>query len=127
MATISCWSTGLTRWWYPVTRGAPSCWSSRPLPGSADVQQTDARTQSLPLITYDAFHKAEAYFTQPLLVIAGSQAGSRWMSEDLYRRVASTDKSFHLIEGANHMSLYDGEKEIADELGKLGPFLTEKL
>lgn len=79
------------------------------------------------IITYDAFHKAEAFFTQPLLVIAGSEAGSKWMTDDLYERAASTDKSFHVVEGANHMELYDGEKEVAEAVSKLVPFFTDKL
>ncbi|GAA0953065.1 alpha/beta hydrolase [Nonomuraea longicatena] len=79
------------------------------------------------IITYDAFHKAEAFLTQPLLLIAGSQAGSKWMSDDLYERAASSDKSFHVVEGANHMSLYDGEKEVAEAVGELGPFFASHL
>lgn len=79
------------------------------------------------IIAYDAFHKAEAFLTQPLLVIAGSEAGSKWMSDDLFERAASTDKTFHVVEGANHMELYDGEKEVAEAVSKLGPFFTDKL
>jgi len=79
------------------------------------------------ILSYDAFHKAEAFLTQPLLVIAGSEAGSKWMSDDLHQRAASTDKSFHIVEGANHMELYDGEKEVAEAVSKLGPFFTDRL
>lgn len=79
------------------------------------------------IITYDAFHKAEAFFTQPLLVVAGIDAGSKWMSDDLYERVASADKAYHVVEGANHMELYDGQKEVAEAVSKLGPFFAEKL
>ena len=79
------------------------------------------------IIAYDAFHKAEAFFTQPLLVIAGSEAGSKWMSDDLFARVASEDKSFHIVEGANHMELYDGEREVAEAVSKLGTFFADKL
>lgn len=79
------------------------------------------------IITYDAFHKAEAFLTQPLLLIAGSEAGSKWMSDDLYERAASEDKSFHVVAGANHMELYDGEQEVAEAVSELGPFFTEKL
>jgi fermentation-respiration switch protein FrsA (DUF1100 family) len=79
------------------------------------------------IITYDAFHKAEAFFTQPLLVIAGSEAGSKWMSDDLFARVASSDKSFHVVEGSNHMELYDGEKEVAEAVAQLAPFFADKL
>ncbi|MGX2996092.1 alpha/beta hydrolase [Streptomyces sp. JNUCC 64] len=79
------------------------------------------------IITYDAFHKAEAFLTQPLLVIAGSEAGSKWMSDDLLARAASQDKTLHVVEGANHMELYDGEKEVAEAVSELGPFFADKL
>ncbi|MBM9465054.1 alpha/beta hydrolase [Aeromicrobium sp. YIM 150415] len=79
------------------------------------------------IIAYDAFHKAEAFLTQPLLIIAGSDAGSKWMSDDLYERAASQDKSFHVVEGANHMQMYDGQKEVAEAVSKLGPFFADKL
>lgn len=59
------------------------------------------------IITYDAYNKAEAFLTQPLQIIAGSVAGSKWMSEDLYQRAASKNKNFHVVQGSNHMSLYD--------------------
>lgn len=44
---------------------------------------------------------------QPLLVIAGSKAESKWMSDNLMSRAASADKTFHIVEDANHMALYD--------------------
>ncbi len=79
------------------------------------------------IIAYDAFHKAEAFFTQPLLAIVGSEAGSAWMSEDLVARTASAEKSLYVVDGANHMELYDGEKEVAEAVSQLVPFFTEKL
>ncbi|GAA3837130.1 alpha/beta hydrolase [Brevibacterium ammoniilyticum] len=79
------------------------------------------------IITYDAFHKAEAFLTQPLLLIAGSEAGSKWMSDDLYERAASDDKSFHVVEGANHMSLYDGKEEVDEAVSVLVPFFRRNL
>lgn len=44
---------------------------------------------------------------QPHLVIASSKAESKWMSDDLMSRAVSVDKTFHIVEGANHMALYD--------------------
>ncbi|MEE4023668.1 alpha/beta hydrolase [Gordonia sp. PKS22-38] len=79
------------------------------------------------IVTYDAFHKAEAFLTQPLLCIAGSAAGSKWMSDDAFARAASTDKTFHVVEGANHMSLYDGDAEVKEAVSQLGPFFTDRL
>lgn len=79
------------------------------------------------IITYDAYNKAEAFFTQPLLAVAGSNAGSKWMSEDLINRAASTDKTLYVVEGANHMSLYDKLNFVDEAVGQLAPFFTTKL
>lgn len=79
------------------------------------------------LISYDAFFKAEAFLTQPLLTVVGSAAGSKWMSDDLIRRAASTDKNMHVVQGANHMELYDGVSEINDAIGALAPFFNRTL
>ncbi len=47
--------------------------------------------------TYDAYHMAEVYLTQPTQIVAGSQAGSKWMSDDLYDRASSQDKRYHML------------------------------
>ena len=79
------------------------------------------------IIPYDAFNKAEAFFTQPLKIVVGSDAGSKWMSDDLLERAASADKSMHIVDGANHMDLYDGENEVSEAAAVLGTFFTEQL
>ena len=79
------------------------------------------------IITYDAFNLAEAFLTQPLLVVAGSVAGSKWMSDDLFSRAASKDKAFHVVEGANHMQLYDVLKYVDEAVSVLASFFTSKL
>ncbi|WP_086480394.1 alpha/beta hydrolase [Oceanospirillum sanctuarii] len=79
------------------------------------------------LVTYDAYNKAEAFLTQPLLMIAGNQAGSRWMSEDLMTRAASEDKQLIIVDGANHMSLYDQPTYVAQAVEALAPFFSRTL
>lgn len=79
------------------------------------------------IITYDAYHMADVYLTQPIQIVAGSVAGSKWMSDDLFDRAASTDKSFHIVEGANHMDLYDGQKFVDEAISVLAPFFQTKL
>ncbi|MDH0291892.1 alpha/beta hydrolase [Pseudomonas sp. GD04087] len=84
--------------------------------------------RSLPqIITYDAYHKAEAFLTQPLQIVAGTQAGSKWMSDDLLARAASGDKHLHLIEGANHMSLYDKQPYVDEAVSVLAGFFQSRL
>ena len=79
------------------------------------------------IITYDAYHKAEAFLTQPILSVAGSVAGSKWMSDDLLARAASTDKAMYVVEGANHMDLYDGRAFVAEAVSVLAPFFQSRL
>nr|WP_295869516.1 alpha/beta hydrolase [uncultured Chitinophaga sp.] len=79
------------------------------------------------IISYDAYNKAEAFFTQPLQIVAGSVAGSKWMSDDLFARVASKDKNFHIVEGANHMSLYDVPQYVEEAVAVLVAFFKKNL
>lgn len=79
------------------------------------------------IISYDAYNKAGAFFTQPLLMIVGSNAGSAWMSDDLLNTAATTDKTKYVVEGANHMSLYDVENYVNEAAGQLAPFFKNKL
>lgn len=79
------------------------------------------------IITYDAYHMADVYLTQPIQIVAGSVAGSKWMSDDLFDRAASTDKAFHIVEGANHMDLYDGQASVDEAVSVLAAFFQTKL
>ncbi|QBQ98795.1 alpha/beta hydrolase [Paraburkholderia pallida] len=79
------------------------------------------------IITYDAYNKAEAFLTQPLQIVAGSVAGSKWMSDDLLARAASKDKQLHVVEGANHMSLYDVPQYVDEAVSVLVPFFQRTL
>ncbi|MDQ9029040.1 alpha/beta hydrolase [Acinetobacter nosocomialis] len=93
-------------------------------PNSPSFATTRSLTQ---LITYDAYNKAEAFLTQPLVAIAGSVAGSKWMSEDLIQRAASQDKTLHIVEGANHMELYDIPQYVNEASKVLADFFKMKL
>jgi len=79
------------------------------------------------IISYDAYNKAEAFLTQPILAVAGSVAGSKWMSDDLLARAASTDKRLHIVDGANHMSLYDVPQYVDEAVSELVPFFQSHL
>ncbi|KWF68726.1 alpha/beta hydrolase [Burkholderia pseudomultivorans] len=85
-------------------------------------------TSSLPqLVTYDAFTSADVLLTQPLQLIAGSDAGSLWFSRDIFDKAASTDKHLHVIPGATHMSLYDTPEQMREAVSKLAPFFGKHL
>lgn len=93
-------------------------------PNAPGFMTTRSLTQ---IITYDAYNKAEAFLTQPLQIVAGSAAGSKWMSDDLFARAASRDKHFHVVEGANHMSLYDVPQYVDEAVSVLAPFFQSRL
>ena len=73
----------------------------------ATLPVSPLRKQDAPEITYEAFHMAESFLTPPLEIVAGSVLESKWMSDDLYRRPASTRKNLYVVARANHMNLYN--------------------
>jgi fermentation-respiration switch protein FrsA (DUF1100 family) len=76
-------------------------------------------------VGFDAFDLVETLLTQPLLIIAGSAAGSLWHSKELYAK-APGPKELFIIEGAGHMDLYDGEG-VGKAVSKLASFFTSNL
>jgi len=58
------------------------------------------------LIAFDAFNGIDTLLTQPMLLIAGSEAGSKWHSDRAYAE-AKSPKELVIIPGGTHMSLYD--------------------
>jgi fermentation-respiration switch protein FrsA (DUF1100 family) len=79
------------------------------------------------LVSYDAYYKAEVFLTQPLQIVVGSEAGSKWMSDGLLARAASKDKQMYVVKGSNHMQLYDGQAQVAEAIAVLTPFFTRTL
>ena len=61
------------------------------------------------LASFTGFEGADTFLTQPLLIIAGSKAGSLWHSQQLNDSAASRDKTLVIMPDATHMDLYDGE------------------
>jgi len=77
------------------------------------------------LAAFSGFEGAETLLTQPLLIVAGSQAGSLWQSQELYAKAAGP-KELAIVDGATHMDLYDGEgANVA--INKLAPFFARTL
>jgi uncharacterized protein len=79
------------------------------------------------IIPHDAFTNADVFLTQPLLMVAGDGAGSKWMSDDLLKRAASKDMQLYVVKGANHMKLYDVPKYVDEAVSVLGPFFKTHL
>lgn len=83
-------------------------------------------TSTSTLASFTGFEGADTFITQPLLIVAGSAAGSLWHSRDLHAKAASKDKELAIIPGKTHMELYDGSGATA-AAAKLAPFFTRTL
>ncbi|MFT4066336.1 alpha/beta hydrolase [Paraburkholderia sp.] len=79
------------------------------------------------LVTFDAFHLVDLFLTQPIQIVAGDEAGTRWISEDLFRRAASKDKHLYIVPGGTHIGMYDKPDLVAEAMSKLGPFFKARL
>ncbi|RZJ44144.1 MAG: alpha/beta hydrolase [Brevundimonas sp.] len=78
------------------------------------------------LASFTGFEGAETYLTQPILMIAGSEAGSLWHSQELNDKAVSTQKELVVVPGLAHMDFYDGNG--ADNAAKrLAPFFKTNL
>ena len=77
------------------------------------------------MVAFTGFDRIDTLLTQPLLVVAGSDAGSLWHSEEL-ARAASPQKELAIIPGATHMDLYDGPG-VDQSMKRLTPFFTNTL
>src|SRR5215216_3632607 len=78
------------------------------------------------LASFTGFEGADTFLTQPLLMVAGTEAGSLWHSQELHAKAASKAKELFIVDGATHMDLYDGDgSSIAAR--KLSPFFTRTL
>ena len=76
------------------------------------------------MLAFTGFDRAYL-LTQPLLIVAGSEAGSLWHSKELYAKAAGP-KELVIIDGATHMDLYDGAR-VNDVMAKLAPFFKRNL
>jgi predicted dienelactone hydrolase len=68
----------------------------------------------------------ETLLTQPILLIAGSEAGTRWNSENAFKRVKGT-KELVIVDGANHFDLYDKPYYVDQAEEKLAEFFEKHL
>lgn len=58
------------------------------------------------LMAFDSRDQVEL-IDQPLLMMAGSRADTKYMTDDVYARATGTnDKTLHIIEGASHIQTY---------------------
>lgn len=77
------------------------------------------------MVSFSGFDRIDTFLTQPLLIVAGSEAGSLWHSQELHVRAAGPKELF-VIDGATHMDLYDGNG-VNLAMNKLSPFFKKSL
>jgi uncharacterized protein len=77
------------------------------------------------MVSFTGFDQVDTLLTQPLMVVAGSEAGSLWHSHELHAKAAGP-KQMAIIDGATHMDLYDGAGSDR-AMSHLSPFFTRTL
>lgn len=83
-------------------------------------------TSAVHAIAFDGFAGAETLLTQPVLLIAGSEAGSLWHSKELYEKAAGP-KELLIVDKATHMTLYDDPKQVTQAASKLASFFKRSM
>ncbi|MBI6605867.1 MULTISPECIES: alpha/beta hydrolase [Pseudomonas] len=79
------------------------------------------------LMRFDATNQIEL-INQPLLMIAGSNADSLYMTQEAFPKATGTkDKELFIIDGATHIETYWVPKYVDAALGKLTPFYARTL
>lgn len=79
------------------------------------------------LAAFDAEDQVDL-INQPLLMIAGSQADTLYMTEDVFKKATGTDnKELYLIPGAKHIDTYWKHPYVDQEATKLEEFFNKNL
>jgi fermentation-respiration switch protein FrsA (DUF1100 family) len=96
------------------------------------AQHPNAKNQyllarSIPRIfAFDAFYLVEDLLTQPILMVAGSDAGSLWHTTRLHGLVRSP-KKLVIVDGGTHMDFYDVPKYVDRAVEEATPFFKDNL
>nr|WP_175802371.1 alpha/beta hydrolase [Burkholderia anthina] len=103
-------------------------WEYYCTPRAAHPRSTKAMPwRSADLIaTFNGFSLVHLISPRPLLMIAGTQADTRWMSEEAFSQAAEP-KTLHWIDGASHVDLYDKAEYVVPAVRKLAAFYTDEL
>lgn len=81
----------------------------------------------LALMNFDAATNADL-ISQPLLMIAGSDADTLYMTEEIYDKVTNAEsKELHLIEGATHIQTYYQPDYVDEAVTELTQFYKKTL
>lgn len=78
------------------------------------------------MFAYTAFDHVDWISPRPILLIAGSKAGTRYLSEDAYA-MAKAPKELYIIPNASHIDLYDKPEYVNPAVDKLTDFYNQYL
>jgi uncharacterized protein len=78
------------------------------------------------IVYFDAFRFTGLIAPRPLLMIAGREAVTAWMTTEAFE-LAEEPKELFWIDGASHVDLYDKEKYLPTVISKLAGFFTTSL
>lgn len=94
---------------------------------SPNAPGTYLKSSLMDMMAWDATSHADL-ITQPLLIIAGEIADSRYMSEEAFVKATSTaDKELFIVPGATHIRTYFVKEYVEQISEKLRQFFTDKL
>ncbi len=101
--------------YYAVTHKTPNA------PGSY------LKSSLIDMMTWDATDHADL-LTQPLLMMAGSKADSKYMTDEAFQKaVNAKDKEEYIIPGATHIRTYFVKEYVDKEHAKLKEFFSSRL
>jgi len=78
------------------------------------------------IATFDGLATVSLIAPRPLLLIAGRNAVTSWMSVQAFQNAGGT-KELHWIDGASHVDLYDKDEYVTPAVAKLTEFYTAHL
>lgn len=78
------------------------------------------------VLTFDAFHLADLFLKQPILLIAGENAGSVWHTERLDRLIGGAERK-RIVPNATHTSFYDDEVFVDLAVEEVSEFMRIRL
>lgn len=78
------------------------------------------------MFAYTAFDHVDWISPRPLLLIAGSKAATRYLSEDAYK-MAKNPRELYIIPNATHIDLYDVPQYVNKAISKLDTFYKKYL
>ncbi|OAL53612.1 alpha/beta-hydrolase [Pyrenochaeta sp. DS3sAY3a] len=79
------------------------------------------------VMAFDAWYLTEKYLTQPVLIIAGELAESKWHSDRIYGKLNGTNPGVQMITVPNgrHMDFYDRDEYVNPAVASIARFLNE--